>query len=642
MKKYKKHLCLTLATAGFLATMSLTSCSDFMDLKPTDQYDEEMVWSDAALVQAYINDVYSFVRHGSEESSTTGISDDAYFTHDYGCKAVMEATISPSDVGWYDDTKCPFYWKRIYQGIYEANSILENIGNVPESVGYNLTTMEGETRFLRAFLYFDLVRGYGGVPIVDKVYTLEEAAALQLPRSNINECMEFILSDVEQAINMLPESADAGRVTKGAAMAFKARVLLQFASPLYADRTVNTLECNQYNGDQRALYEQALQAAKDVINSGYYTLVDCNAGTPEEIGDLYHEIAITNNSESIWYRQFLNKDVTDDDNVLRNRAALCHGPNGYHNWGGVTPTNDLAMSFEMADGSLYEGLKNPGDKATENPYYNRDPRFYATLGCDGQEWGRPRGSDATALDPTPLGTLQMGYYEVNNGTTLQITTVNNASGTAVETVSFTGIAGLDTRSSSIEDWNGSYTGYIERKLIDESVEATEHNFQTATYPQIRFAEMYLIAAEAAIELGQIDEAATYLDALRARIGMPDTRATLAVRGKSFNQADMREFLRQQRRSELAFEESRFFDIRRWMIAPDVVREPTAICVVARLKPGQTAELPYVHDDSKWDYTYSVLDLSYRELRKWDNKLYFAPITREEMNRNTAMVQNPGY
>ena len=99
MKKYKKHLCLTLATAGFLATMSLASCSDFMDLQPTDQYDETMVWSDAGLVQAYVNDVYSFVRHGSEESSTTGVSDDAYFTHDYGCKAVNEATISPSDVG---------------------------------------------------------------------------------------------------------------------------------------------------------------------------------------------------------------------------------------------------------------------------------------------------------------------------------------------------------------------------------------------------------------------------------------------------------------------------------------------------------------------------------------------------------------
>ena len=642
MKKYKKHLCLTLATAGLLATMSLTSCSDFMDLQPTDQYDETMVWSDAGLVQAYVNDVYSFVRHGSEESSTTGVSDDAYFTHDYGCKAVNEATISPSDVGWYDDTKCPFYWKRIYQGIYEANSILANIDNVPAKVGYDTNVMKGEVYFLRAYLYTDMIRGFGGVPIVDKVYTIEEASSLQLPRSNMADCLNFILADLEQAINLLPETAETGRVTKGAAMALKARVMLHVASPLYADRTVNTLECNQYNGDQRALYEQALQAAKDVINSGYYTLVDCNAGTPEEIGDLYHEIAITNNSESIWYRQFTNKDVTDDDNVLRNRAALCHGPNGYHNWGGVTPTNDLVMSFEMADGTLYEGLINPGDKATANPYYGREPRFYATIGCDGQEWGRARGSDATAFDPTPLGTLQMGYYELSSGTTVSVATATDQEGNATESVSFTGVAGLDSRGSSIEDWNASYTGYLERKLIDESVNASEHNFQTATYPQIRLAEMYLIAAEAAIELNKLDEAATYLDALRARIGMPDTRATLAIRGKAFNQSDMRDFLRQQRRAELAYEESRFFDIRRWMIAPEVMREPTGIVVVARLKPGQTAEQPYIHDDSKWDYTYSVLDLSFRESRRWDNKMYFAPITREEMNRNTAMIQNPGY
>ena len=519
---------------------------------------------------------------------------------------------------------------------------MENIDNVPEKVGYDVNVMKGEVFFLRAFLYTDLVRGYGGVPIVDKVYTIEEASSLQLPRSNMAECLNFILGDLEQAISLLPETAEAGRATKGAAMALKARVMLHIASPLYADRTVNTLECNQYNGDQRALYEQALQAAKDVINSGYYTLVDCNAGTPEEIGDLYHEIAITNNTESIWYRQFTNKDVTDDDNILRNRAALCHGPNGYHNWGGVTPTNDLAMSFEMADGSLYEGLRNPGDKATENPYYNREPRFYATLGCDGQEWGRARGSDATAFDPTPLGTLQMGYYELSSGTSISVATATDQEGNATESVSFTGVAGLDSRGSSIEDWNASDTGYLERKLIDESVNASEHNFQTATYPQLRLAEMYLIAAEAAIELNKLDEAATYIDALRSRIGMPDTRATLAIRGKAFNQSDMRDFLRQQRRAELAYEESRFFDIRRWMIAPEVMREPTGIVVVARLKPGQTAEQPYIHDDSKWDYTYSVLDLSFRELRRWDNKMYFAPITRDEVNRNSALVQNPGY
>lgn len=626
-----------LLLAGVL--VSVNSC-ELMDLTPTDQYDGDAVWNDAGLVQAVVNDVYSFVRHGSDEASTTAMTDDAYFTHDYGCKAANEGTISPSDVGWYDDGNCPFYWTERYKGIYEANLILANIDNVPEAVGYDLDVMKGETYFLRAYLYTEMMRGFGGIPLVDKVYTLDEAATLSVARSSVEECMNFILSDLEQAINLLPETATTGRATKGAAMALKARVMLHVASPLFADRTINTLACNQYTGNREALYQQALQAAKDVINSGYYSLVDCNASTIEEIADKFHDVALTNNTESIWYKQFINKDVSE--NMLRNRAALCHGPNGYHNWGGVCPTNDLVVSFEMEDGSLYEGLREPGDMTTTNPYYNREPRFYATIGYDGLEWGRARGSDATALDPTPLGTLQMGYYESPDGTTVDVVTGYSSSGEVTSRESFTGIVGVDTRQSTIENWNGSYTGYLEKKLVDTSFDATEHNWQTATYPYIRLAEMYLIAAEAAIELNQLDEAATYLDALRDRIGRPDTRSTLAIRGKAFNQADMREFLRQERRSELAFEDSRYYDIRRWMIGPDVTREPTGIVVIARLKAGQTSTLPYIHDDNKWDYTYRVLDLSFRESRNWNNKLYFAPITRDEMNRNTALEQNPGY
>lgn len=637
MNKISKKIGLLLA-AGFIASMS--ACSDFMNLTPADQYDGDAVWSDAGLVQAIVNDVYSFVRHGSDECSTTAMTDDAYFTHDYGCKAVNEGTISPSDVGWYDDGNCPFYWKERYKGIYEANLILSNIDNVPEKVGYDLNIMKGETYFLRAYLYTEMMRGFGGIPLIDKTYSLDEASALQVPRSNMADCMNFILSDLEQAISLLPESADAGRATKGAAMALKARIMLHVASPLFADRSINTLECNQYNGDRQALYEQALQAAKDVINSGIYSLVNCNAGTTEEIANNFHNVALTNNSESIWYKQFINKDV--DENMLRNRAAICHGPNGYHNWGGVCPTNDLVMSFEMEDGSLYENLRKPGEKETSNPYYNREPRFYATIGYDGLEWGRPRGSDATALDPTPLGTLQMGFYESPDGTTVDVVTGYSSTGDVTSRESFTGIVGVDTRQSPIENWNGSYTGYIEKKLVDTSFDATEHNWQTATYPYIRLAEMYLIAAEAAIELNKLDEATTYLDALRNRIGRPDTKTTLTVRGKAFNQADLREFLRQERRSELAYEDSRFYDIRRWMITSDVTREPTGIVVIARLKSGQTSQLPYVHNDEKWNYTYQVLDLSFREVRKWENKLYFAPIHRDEMNRNTALVQNPGY
>jgi hypothetical protein len=201
---------------------------------------------------------------------------------------------------------------------------------------------------------------------------------------------------------------------------------------------------------------------------------------------------------------------------------------------------------------------------------------------------------------------------------------------------------VDTRKSPIEDWNGSFTGYLEKKLIDGTVAASESNWQTTPFPFIRLAEMYLIAAEASIELGELDEAAAYLDALRSRIGLPDTKTSLAKRGKAFNQSDMREFLQRERRSELAYEESRYFDVRRWMIAPSVASRPLAgIMIVARTKPGVTVNKPYIRDSTKWDYTYYVTDLSYRESRKWDNKMYFAPIKRDEINRNSALVQNPG-
>ncbi|CAK7073918.1 MAG: hypothetical protein PARBA_02953 [Parabacteroides sp.] len=636
MKKTFKYICLA-ATLGL--TVSMNSCSDFMDLKPEDQYAEDAVWSDAGLVQAVVNDIYAYIVHGSEESNTSALTDDAYFTHDYGMKAINEATVSGSDLRWYDDDKCPFKWYNAYKGIYRTNLFLENIDKVPEKVGYNLKIMKGEVLFLRAYLYTELVRGFGGVPLVDKTYSIEEASQLSLPRSNMADCLDFILKDIENAIPLLPETADPGRATQGAAKALRARILLHVASPLFADRSVNTLECNQYNGDRKKLYEQARDAAKEVIGLKNYTLVDCNANTIMEIADKYHDISLTNNSESIFYKQFINKDV--DDSNVRNRAAQCHGPNGYHNWGGVTPTNDLVMSFEMEDGTINNSMLKIEETTTKNPYLNREPRFYATIGYDGLEWGRPRPSDAAAFDPTPLGTLQMGFYESPDGSDIKAPVAYDKQGNPTKEITFKGVNGVDTRKSSIENWNGSVTGYVEKKLIDTKFNATEHNWQTATYPYIRLAEMYLIAAEACIELNELDDAADFLDDLRGRIGRPDTKTTLTKRGQAFDQENMRKFLQRERRSELAYENSRYYDIRRWMIAPNVIREVTGIAIVARLKQGQSSKLPYIHDEKKWDYTYYVTDLSFRETRKWDNKLYFAPIKRDEIKRNTAIKQNPG-
>lgn len=644
MKKFFRNIYNTV-TLGIVMSVFASSCSNFMDLTPEDQYDENAVWSDAGLVQAVVNDVYSYVKHGSEEMNTSALSDDAYFTHNYGCKAINETAVSGSDIQYYGDENNPFHWKNTYKGIYRANLVLANIDKVPEKVGYNTKMLKGETLFLRAFLYSQLVRCYGGVPIVDKVYSIEEAQTLSLPRSNMEECLNFILSDLDQAIELLPEevsATDLGRATKGAAIALKARMCLHVASPLFADRTVNTLECNQFNGDRKALYESALTFAKQVINSDVYSLIDCNGGTAKEIGEKFHQIIITNNSEMIFTKQFVNKDRNADNNV-RNRVALCHGPNGYHNWAGVTPTNDLVMSFEMEDGSLNNKMLKAGETTTENPYLNREPRFYGTIGYDGSEWGRPRPSDSKAFDPTPLGTLQMGYYELSSGgTDVEAQVAFDASGHPTKTISFKGVNGVDTRRSSIEDWNGSFTGYLEKKLIDISFEASESMYQTCPYPFIRLSEMYLIAAEACVELNKLDEAASYLDAVRGRIGQPDTKSTLSIRKQEFTQADLRKFIQVERREELAYEDSRYYDIRRWMIAPEAMSKPlTGIAIVARLKPGKTATAPYVQNADIWDYQYFVIDLTYRESRKWDNKLYFGPIRREEINRNPAMVQNPG-
>ena len=279
-----------------------------------------------------------------------------------------------------------------------------------------------------------------------------------------------------------------------------------------------------------------------------------------------------------------------------------------------------------------------------NPYTNREPRFYATIGYDGAEWGRPRAADGAVFDATPLGNLQFGYYELSSGGSKvdAIQSVDDENN-PIKTQSFNGMVGVDSRMSNIENWNGTYTGYLEKKLIDGTVSATEHNFQTNPMPYIRLAEMYLIAAEASLELNKLDEAVTYLDALRSRIGRPDTKATLAVRGQAFNQNDLREFLRRERRVELAYEESRYYDVRRWMIAPEAgSKKLTGITIVGRLKPGKMATLPYVHDEEVYDYTWTVLNLNYIEKRKWDNKMYFAPIKLEETLRNPALEQNPGF
>ncbi|MDR1555575.1 MAG: RagB/SusD family nutrient uptake outer membrane protein [Tannerellaceae bacterium] len=629
MKKIKYLL----AAIALGSALTLSSCSDLMDLAPTTQYTEEMVFSDAALTQAFVNELYNNIMHGAKEHTLDGLTDDAYFTHNYGQKAVNETAVSESGLEWFNNDNNPFKWEFCFRGIRYANVVINNIDKVPPKQGYDLDRMKGEAHYLRAHMYHELLRGFGGVPIVTKDYTLDETEEMQQPRNTVRECLEFIVKDLEEAENYLPTTvsdSEIGRVTKYVATGLKARILLHVASPLYADRTINKLPCNQYDGDRQALYRAAKIAAVNVIENGPFKLVDCSTGTNTERAELFKAVITDKqNSEQMFVRNF-GIDAGD-----ANRMGLWHGPNGYHNWAGTTPTQDLVMAFEFEDGSLPQGMTKPGEYQVGNPYNGREPRFYGTVATDGNEWGRPRPADAQALDPTPKGRLQAGYYEVTDGDadiTIELPTGG--------TVSFKGMNGIDTRKGPIEDWNGSWTGYYERKLIDCAVDAQYYK-QAVPWTFMRLAEMYTIAAEASIELGELDDAAKYLDILRKRIGNVDTKTALTAQGKQFNQEDLREFVRHERRVEFAYESIRYFDVRRWMIADVTNSKPlTGILVIGRLKPGQTQNKPYIHNEEKYEYTYYVNPLG-NENRRWDNKLYFAPIARDEMRRNPNLVQNPG-
>src|SRR5690606_18612625 len=228
------------------------------------------------------------------------------------------------------------------------------------------------------------------------------------------------------------------------------------------------------------------------------------------------------NEEVIWGVQYLNSQ----GNIASQNKWF--GPNGYHNWGNNNPLEPVVRKFEMSDGTPFVWDKyNPGDNLVRefsaaeleadperNPYNGREPRFYASILYDGAKW-QPRPSDAAGIDPT--GLIQTGYWLAADGKT--------------ET------AGLDTRQGLIESWNGTKVGYYIKKYMDESTVGQYFNNENA-WIEFRYAEVVLDFAEAAIELGDVQEGIDALNMVRNRAGLPD-RVTS-------DQAQAREWLRHER------------------------------------------------------------------------------------------------
>lgn len=587
MKKYFKY------SLGILFLFYSTSCdTDFLNVKPEDRFNESSVWQDPGLIEAFVNEMYRGLNHGIRELMLGSLVDESHFIHNYGSAQVVQSNLTSGDIGAFGrDDFAEFNWIQLYGRIRQINIFLENIEEAAFDDVKWKNRLIGEVHFLNAYFYHNLVRLYGGVPLVTKAYKLEDE--FMIPRSSLQDCIDYIVSEADLAASLLPEvyeggQGDIGRATKGAALALKARILLYAASDLYNDPSwaggYANPELISASGDRVAKWQAAKDAAKAVMDLGIYSLQD--TGNPvKDYTDLF---LMKDSREAIFSRYFI-KNRGWEDGAL---PGLANGPNGYHNWGGNTPIQELVDDYEMIDGTKFD-WNNPTHAST--PYENRDPRFQASILYDQALW-RPRPSDVADIDPVGKVIIR-----------------------SVETAPGVWTPGLDTRDGPIEDWNGGYSGYYLRKFIDPSVVheyAAAGGNQEAPWHFFRFGEILLNYAEACIELGQDDEAKTYLNMIRDRAGMPAITET----GDA-----LRQRYRNERRVELAFEQHRYFDVRRWMIGPEAMDRNANGIVIQQPLAGPVS------------YTRNKV-----QDRAWNDKMYFLPIILDEINRNNQLVQNPYY
>jgi hypothetical protein len=611
-----------------IGSIGLVACdTDFLDVTPPTEIPAEEVWKDGALAEGFVTGIYAGLQQGGlNEQMLASLSDEAVFTHTgRNINTVNEGSLSPSNLGWVDDT---YGWGPMYTRIRATNQAITNLRSATFTDETLKARLMGEAYFLRAYYYQQLVRYYGSVPLITKVYNLNEDYSVA--RNTYEECISRIAADCDSSALLLKgQNIAKGRASEAAALALKSRVLLYAASDLHDIPTAkgksslisgysNPEFLGYLSGDRKARWQAAQVAAKAALDAtdGGYKLNLTAPVTPEQGKINYISMAMAGASgdksldasaanEIIFGRYF-----TPSLNEGARQTGLNNGPNGYHNWAGNTPIGLLVDDYEMMDGTKF-AWTNPTHKAA--PYVNRDPRFYATVMYDGAPW-KPRPSDAK----DPANQIQTGSYDLLDD---KGALVNRK--------------GLDTRSSSIEDWNGSRTGYYMRKFIDPNPALYDNtDRQNIPWPFFRVTENVFNYIEASIEVGQEAIALEWLNKIRFRAGMPALKVTGAA---------LREAYRHEKRIEMAYEEQRYHDARRWMIAPTTLGRPLQyITVIGKFKPGKSMREPYHYDTTVYDYTYTPVEEKSHENRTWVDKMYFRPFSRDEVNRNAKLVQNPGY
>lgn len=330
------------------AVLSLTAC-DALDITPSDSYSDPVVWQDQNLIKMFVNDQYGALVGQDNFYRYSFFSDEVYQKYnDEGCDYVRENILTSDNVGSVSDVLN--FWNTGYSSLHYVNTFFANIETSPVDAEFK-KTMIGEMKFIRAFIYFRLIRSYGGVPILEEVYDINSDWS-KVKRNTYEECVDYIIRNLDEVIAALPNRPkERNRVSANAARALKSRVLLYSASALN----------NPDNKKEK--WQKAADAAKELFDKGY-TLSD-------NYREMFLDVA---NSEYILAKEF---SETYSHKLGFNLACTGDGGRGWS-----TPTQNMVDIYEMLDGTIpvlntKTGEINP--KSTydpQKPYEKRDPRFY--------------------------------------------------------------------------------------------------------------------------------------------------------------------------------------------------------------------------------------------------------------------------
>ena len=569
MKKVKTIL------YGAALLLLVNACDSILDREVVLSLTEDDVLTLYNNTQSRAVAIYNYLPSGFrcvDGAMMASASDEAEYT-------LETSSIQMFNVGSWNAKNNPDggSWWNNFRGIYLVNHFLANSDNLdlemyrlnPDDIGHeqyqnrldNIKRWKYEVRFLRAYFYFELIKRYGGVPVITRPVEIGDS----FPRNTLDSCVNFIVKECDDIAWGLPvkytEQENLGRATRGAVLALKSRVLLYAASDLFnspekwASGYANKDLISVKPIDRKERWKRAADAAKNVID-----LTDAG-------------YALSNNYQGVF------RSYTDAEIILARRDGASNDfekanyPVGYDlGNSGNTPSLNLLDDYEMLDGTAFD-WNNKNHAA--NPYRGRDPRLAFTI----------------------------------------LSNMTKFNGRPVEC--WTG--GRDGKGVP----RATKTGQYLLKYIDPELNLLEGRTSVHTWVLIRLAEVYLNYIEALNEYQPAhSDIKIYYNKIRQREGikMPELPDGL-------DQDAVRQKIRHERRIELAFEDHRLWDARRWMIAADNEKGKGVLNIPLRgLEILNRGGVP----------SYSPIEI---EKRNFEPKMYLYPIPQGDLDI-AGWSQNP--